>query len=250
MGVKYIAHEFLDNTQELFRIQRYIVLGGASMKVKFSSLAALTICLLLLASGAFAGNIPYSDPANSGTQAYTGNLGLDFTVSSSITITQMGVFNAAGDGIITGTIDVAIFNTNTGFMVLGTMAVFQGAYATGGLGYDVFQHITPVTLGPGSYAVVAVGFSGTDLNGNINFNTSGPLLDNLGGKLTFTGASYDGNPTLDNPTTCVGCQSPPAQWRQFDAGTFAVPESSTLATLLGFGIFNLAVVFGVRRKLI
>jgi hypothetical protein len=220
------------------------------MKSKLSSLAALTACLLFLASGAFASSIPYSDPANSGTQAWSGNLALDFNVNSSITISQMGVFNAAGNGIITGFIDVAIFNTNTGVMVPGTLAVFHGAYATGGLGYDVFQHITPVTLGPGSYGVVAVGFSGNDLNGNINFLTSGPLLDNLGGKLTFTGASYDGNITLDNPTSCAGCQGPPAQWRQFDAGTFAVPESSTLATLLGFGIFNLAAVLGVRRKLI
>ena len=220
------------------------------MKVKFSSLAVLTVCLLFLACGAFAGNIPYSDPANSGKQFYTGNLALDFTVNSSITISQMGVFNAAGNGFITGFIDVAIFDTNTGFMVPGTLAVFHGAYATGGSGYDVFKPITPVTLGPGSYGVVAVGFSGTDPNGNINFGTSGPLLDNLGGKLTFTGASYDGNSILDNPTTCIGCQGPPAQFRQFDAGTFAVPESSTLATLLGFGIFNLAAVLGVRRKLI
>jgi hypothetical protein len=220
------------------------------MKAKLSSFAALTICLLFLASGAFAGNIPYSDPAGQGTQGWTGNLALTFNVNSPITITQMGVFNAAGNGTITGVIDVAIFNTNTGVMVPGTLAVFQGVYATGGLGYDVFQHITPVTLGPGSYAVDAVGFSAADMNGNKYWGSTGPQLDNLGGHLTFTGAAYDESTMLDNPTGCGGCVLGAGQESQFDAGTFAVPESSTLATLLGFGIFNLAAVFGFRRKLI
>ena len=43
-----------------------------------------------------------------------------------------------------------------------------------------------------------------------------------------------------------------SQYGKFASETFtlSVPESSTLATLLDFGIFNLAAVFGVRRKLI
>src|ERR1035441_2104530 len=35
--------------------------GGVSMKVKFSSLAALTVCLLFLACGAFADSIPVTN---------------------------------------------------------------------------------------------------------------------------------------------------------------------------------------------
>jgi hypothetical protein len=84
----------------------------------------------------------------------------------------------AGTGTIAGTLQVAIFNTDTNTQVTPT-ATFHGSSTL--IGFDVFQAITPVTLGPGNYLADAVGFSASDLNGNINFSGTGPTLNTGGG---------------------------------------------------------------------
>jgi hypothetical protein len=208
-------------------------------------------CLLVFLVGVVsvsASNIPYTDPASQGTQAWGGNLALNFNVVAPIILTELGVFNAAGNGVITGTISVVIYDLTSHTQVT-PMVTFHGTYATAGLGYDVFQTITPVTLGVGSYQVDAVGFSGTDLNGNLNTgSSSGPLL-NGGGNLLFAGAAWDSSSTLDGPTSCAGCVGGSAQSSQFDAGTFAftaVPEPGSLM-LIGSGVLVLAGV--IRRKI-
>jgi hypothetical protein len=172
--------------------------------------------------------VPYNDPGKQGTQSWGGNLALNFNVLSPINVTGLGIFNASGSGTISGTIQVVIYNTGTSTQVT-PVATFHGNYTPSALGFDVFQSISPVLLGVGSYQVDAVGFNSIgDPNGNINTGSStGPLL-NSGGSLSFTGAGYDASSTLDNPTTCVGCQATPAQYSQFDAGTFEfLPASST-----------------------
>jgi hypothetical protein len=180
----------------------------------------------------------YADPAGQGNQVWSGNLALNFNVTSPITVTELGVFNASGTGKITGPIEVVIYNTGTNTAVT-PIVTFLGNYTPAGLGYDVFQAITPVVLGVGSYEVDAVGFSASDLNGN----GTGPILNNFAGSLAFTGAGYDGSSILDDPTSCPSCRS-----TQFDAGTFAVnvPEPSTLV-LFGTGILGLGMM-AFRRK--
>ena len=171
----------------------------------------------------------YTDPGSQGTQSWYGNLGLNFTLNSSISVTALGVFNALGDGDITGPIQVVIYNTTTSTQVT-PVVTFTGHYAP--VGFDVFQAITAVLLGPGNYQVDAVGFGSPDQNGNLNTgSSSGPTLDSGGGRITFTGASWDISTSLDQPTTCVGCQATPQQYSQFDAGTFlftAVPEPGVI----------------------
>jgi hypothetical protein len=189
----------------------------------------------------------YADPAGQGSQVWSGNLALNFNVTSPITVTELGVFNASGTGTITGPIEVVIYNTATNTQVTQEVT-FSGNYTPAGLGYDVFQAITPVVLGVGSYEVDAVGFSASDPNGNIGMGGSGPILNNLAGSVAFNGASYDGSSILDDPTSCTGCRSLPARSVQFDAGTFAVnvPEPSTLV-LFGTGILGLGMM-AFRRK--
>jgi len=217
------------------------------ISMSFAMLAILGV------SSACASTVAYSDPAFQGTQGFGGNLALNFNVNSPITVNALGVFNAAGDGIIHGLIQVAIFDTVSNLQVTPTVS-FQGVYAIGALGFDVFQAIAPVLLGPGSYQIDAVGFSGADPNGNLNTgSSSGPVLDNGGGAITFTGASYDGSAVLDHPNSCGSCQPPPTQFRQFDAGTFSfdtgsatVPEPGTLG-LLGCGFLAVSALLRRRR---
>jgi hypothetical protein len=145
-------------------------------------------------------------------------------------------------------IQVAIFNTTTYAQVTPTVT-FHGNYTPAGFGYDVFQPITPVTLGPGFYQVDAFGFNGLDLNGNLNAgSSSGPIL-NGGGLLTFTGAGWDyDTSSFDHPSTCPSCQAAPApQNVQFDAGTFtftSTPEPGFYGVLA----IGLAGLFAAVRR--
>ncbi len=215
----------------------------------------LAVCFLVtLMSAAYvnASTIAYADQPPSAGFGFTGNLALNFNVLSPITVTELGVFNAAGDGVITGSISVVIYDT-TSLAQVTPVVTFQGTYTPAGLGFDVFQAIAPVTLGVGSYQVVAVGFSATDFFGNLGYGSIGPVLNDGGGVLAFNGASWDYNVTLDSPDTCGSCVGLPDQSVQFDAGTFQfttagsspVPEPGTLG-LLGTSVIAAATM--LRRK--
>ena len=90
-----------------------------------------------------ASTIAYNDPSGQGTQAWPGNLALLFNVLSPITVTSLGVYNASGSGVITGTIQVAIYDLGTNLAVT-PVVTFNGTYSTAGFGFDVFQAIVPV----------------------------------------------------------------------------------------------------------
>jgi len=196
--------------------------------------------------------VAYSDPANQGVQAWSGNLALSFVVNSAILVDDFGVFNASGSGTITGNISVAIYNTTT-MALVGGPVVFHGAGTLGGSGFDVFKPVTPILLGPGNYAIDAFGFNVADLNGNLGAGSStGPILNTGGGLISFTGALYDANGAADLPTSCNGCAAGAAQQKQFDAGTFdfvaataPTPEPASFA-IVGLGLTLLG--FARRRR--
>jgi hypothetical protein len=218
------------------------------MKRLFAAFALLALSGVV---SVHAGTIVYEDPAGQGTQGYTGNLGLNFTVNSPVTVTALGVFNASGSGTISGTLHVVIFDM-TSLLWVTPVVTFHGAYTPEGFGYDVFQPITPVTLQPGPYQVDATGFNSNDLNGDTVFSgsSSGPVLNNLGGAITFTGARFKGSLSLVNgspPLQCPSCSNVPSA---FDAGTFQVgaagtPEPGSFG-LFGCGFIALTVV--LRRS--
>jgi hypothetical protein len=189
----------------------------------------------------------YTSPAQINTQQWGGNLGLDFHVNQAIVVTSLGVFNAAGTAFISGgPINVAIFS-QSGVLLTPVVQFTNGGspYTLNPGGNDVSQSLgSGVLLDIGDYSVVAVGFGGSNPNGNLNLGSAPVSVNDGGGLLTFTGSRWDNSPSLQLPTDNTGLP-----YNQFDAGTFgfeAVPEPGTWM-LAGVGTL-LTMWQTVRRK--
>ncbi|MDE3198775.1 MAG: hypothetical protein KGN84_20675 [Acidobacteriota bacterium] len=175
---------------------------------------------------------------------------MDFTVNTAIRVDSMGVYNAAGNGVVNGTLQVAIFlNDGSGNMVAGTHVTFApGTYLQDLINdgpYDVYQSIAPVILQPGNYSVVAVGFSATDPNGNIGFPGGVGAVEDSSGLITYTGsARYNStqNGLLVFPQTV---DTGPAN--RYDAGTFEFSQTPEPGTF-GLAIVASGLLFCVGRK--
>ena len=231
--------------------------GNAAKWFRFAAMMIATTFLTAgLASAEFVAYTGQPNPQSiPPLQAWGGSLGMDFTVNSQISVDSMGVYNAAGNGVLTGTLQVAIFMQNPDSSwseVAGTYASFDNAspgtpdLANDGI-YDLYKAIAPVLLDPGNYSIVAVGFSDQDPNGNIGYPGGVGATEDGSGLLTYTGSSRFDNAqtgTLIFPTTV---DTGPAN--RYDAGTFeftATPEPASFV-LIGTGL--VLIGFGRRRIL-
>src|SRR5438445_13074210 len=74
-------------------------------------LALLVVGILIPLPAGAVNIVAYDVPVQAGNQGFTGSLGLDFNVVSSITVIGLGVFDSNGDGISTlGALAAQIFN--------------------------------------------------------------------------------------------------------------------------------------------
>jgi hypothetical protein len=222
----------------------------------------LTVLLLLTGMGQVRANPiqAYFTADATGNQPWGGNLGLDFNVNSTITVTALGAFDSGGLGFAPG-ITVGIFRRLPGAVdpsgdhlgalldsvtIVGTAGTVSGNYRLVTLG-------SPLVLGPGFYDITAVGFNGTNLDLNENFNDGSLIQTNDGsGLLSFVGSGrYDGNGTLDYPFFTTLQQGANTSAHVFGGGSFlfqpgAVPEPATL-TLLAIGAAGMGT-YGWRRR--
>lgn len=215
--------------------------AGSNMMIK----NFLTIAVLLASSVASADTVALSSSRSVGNQSYGGALGMDFDVLSTITITQLGAFDSGLDGFSSGTVQVGIFNRNSGALA-GTSASFIGNSSVLS-GNQRFIDVVDFTLSPGQYSIVAVGFSATNRNGNFQFGGTSPVINTGGGLISFVGASrYSSSTSLTFPNLIDG-----GGVTQYDAGTFqftsAIPEPGTSLTLL-MGVGLGLLVFGRGRS--
>ena len=168
---------------------------GLSGRMATAAFAALWLSSTTM----WAQTIAYDAPAQAGNQNWTGNLGLDFNVNAPIVVSALGAFDSNGAGFVTP-IQVAIYNRTTAALVAGPLS-FTGTNGTLVNG-DRFQTLpTPVTLPPGNYSIVAVGFSSANLNGNSLLSPFTASAENGLGSVSFVGTGrYDANTSLDFPT--------------------------------------------------
>jgi hypothetical protein len=220
---------------------------------KLASITTLFVLVLVLAPQVSSGQTAAFNftpiPAGDVQQGWTGNLAslFDVAAGSSITISDLGIFNQSGTGYITGKVEVVLYNVTTGLQV-SQIVTFGPTTQYTAQGYAVYQAIAPVTLGPGDYAVDAVGFGPADTNGNNGFPPEPAPTDNtFGGTLSFPtnpSSFYDYNTSLDLPTI--------PDPHIYEAGNFeVVPEggASWLYLLLAGAVCFGAMAFGSRNRL-
>jgi len=216
--------------------------------MKVLSSAFIVVLALFSPRLASAETWAYTDPAASGNQNWTGNLGMDFTVNQSIAVDALGIFNASGSGTITNPIKVAIYNNDGSFTQAVSAITFSGSYALGPGTYDVSQSIPEVILAPGNYSIVAVGFGPSDPNGNTSGGPGVSTEDTGGGLITFTGtARYDANTSIDFPDILDGGPA-----NRYNAGTFEFQAAPVVGpepgTLVLFGLGS-TLLLTLRRRI-
>ncbi|MCH8047252.1 MAG: PEP-CTERM sorting domain-containing protein [Planctomycetes bacterium] len=230
-------------------------------------LAAAVVACCFGATGIVdAGTIAYQIPAGTaGNQGFGTGLGHDFDVGGApITITSLGVFDDASDGIGANvTLTAQLFERDAADNTIGTLV--SGAHLTftnadpGTLvgGHRLKALDTPITLPSGGiYSIVAYGFVAspvppadptTDQNGNAGdfavqeFGTT----DDGGGAITFVGTARFG---LGGVGTFPS-RPDTGDVNRYGAGTFefdVIPEPTTLV-LAALGLCGL-IACGRRRR--
>jgi hypothetical protein len=211
------------------------------MKAKLSSFAALTICLLFLASGAFAGSIPVNN--YSFETLPPGGLPFLCGGSCAYSIGPIPGWNDSGTAgqWITG-----------GFA--GNPPAYDGNVLAWTSGGTISQNVT--TAVAGQYYTLLI-----EILHRKDQNMGGVAQITLNGVPVATATGSDGGPGSWNLFTATYTASGTGTLGillsdngtgqgNFDDVRFSVPERSNLAMLLGFGIFNLAAVLSFRRKLV
>ena len=113
-----------------------------------STLVGALVALLSVAATASADTIVFTNQPGPGSQqGYL--LGMDFTVNSPVSVTQLGAFDSGGDGF-SGTIQVGIFDVNGDPLTALVSTTLTGT-AQPLVGASRFRTITPYLLGPGTY---------------------------------------------------------------------------------------------------
>ncbi len=222
----------------MYKVYPYLkltALGGASVKTKLTSFAALTICVLLLASGAFAGSIPVANysfetlpsgglnnSCGSGC-SWSTNMPIPGWVTTNDYQTgqwepNYGCCNGAHayDGVTLAYTNGGTISQNVATAVAGQYYTLQVEIYHRADGYPM-AGVAQLTLN--GIGVVATA-TGTD---------NGPGTWNLF-TAHFTPTAAENGHTLGILLSANGAQG------DFDDVRMNVPEHSTLATLLGFGI--------------
>ena len=179
------------------------------LEKRFMSLKVITNCFLLMAITLWNVNIHAQCTSFNGStgtvltgiQAFTGRMGMKFTVNTPIKVTRLGAFDSGQDGF-NSTITVGIINSSgtvvvpssgTPMSLVGVIGTYNGPFLMNG-GFPA------VTLPPGDYTVLAYGYGASELNGNTNLGSSFATVNTGGGLITHIDSPWDTNPVMGTPS--------------------------------------------------
>jgi hypothetical protein len=222
--------------------------------MKPAILLVLALAVLLCTFGqAHASIIAYDNGAPAppaGIQNWQGNLGLDFTVNKTISISALGAFDDGNPAHLVGTrgagVVVGIFNLATSSLVGPTVLLTPTGFSSQ-INGDAFAAVTPFLLAPGNYSVVTL--NDPNYNSGLSGGPTPVTLNDGGGSINFnvpTALSrYDAHLTFDLPGIVSNFTPVP----RFAAGTFEfdtvqTPEPTSLVLLCsslivgGFGCYR------------
>ncbi|OYU56650.1 MAG: hypothetical protein CFE25_05335 [Chitinophagaceae bacterium BSSC1] len=175
----------------------------------------------------------YTGATPNGIQNWGGTLGMDFNVvnPTGIVISQLGAFDHGQNGIVGtqagGSIRVAVFNRNTQTIVPG-LDVFIAGSSDPLVNFHRMRNITPITLPVGNYSIVALGYNGSELNGNSGVaGYPATNTNSNSGAIVFTGGARAGSTLFDFPGSA---DSGPAS--RYHAGTFSYSTGNSGKTVV------------------
>ena len=160
----------------------------------------------------------YASTASVGNEAYSQRLGSVFTITTPIVVTHLGAFDDNFDGL-KRVITVGIVRVSDGATVVPSTFLVGGNPISLPLeGSYRMKAIPNVTLPPGQYCIVAVGYGATERDGNEQLGGGYPFTS-FNGPAGFT-ADYSmyGGAGFGLPTTIYN--TPPTQGQVFHAGNF------------------------------
>ena len=161
----------------------------------------LLTCLILLLCGGFPLYAEdeltlFSSSLYEGNQSHSGPLGVSLSIKEPILITEVGAFESNPRAPFL--IRVAVYDNSTKQLVPGTKIYEITRENANREGDYRFTSVEQITLNPGSYMLVAQGYTNDQQNGNQYCGGNGPSVD--GGDLISIEASYWNHGAMSYPT--------------------------------------------------
>lgn len=163
-----------------------------------------------------------------GTSSGSNSLGWEFSVSTTVTVTHLGIWDMGNDGLANSH-PVGVWTSTGTLLASTTMASGTGApaiVAGGGAGSFRYNPISSIVLTPGSY-VISAGyvFTDTDMFGRTASSVS------MGAGLSFTQTRFENGSGFTFPTQAVPDNAFFGPNFQYRIGGASAPEPSALALL-------------------
>ncbi|HEY6345568.1 MAG TPA: DUF4082 domain-containing protein [Bryobacteraceae bacterium] len=167
-------------------------------------------------------------------------IGYDFTLTSSVTVTELGFFDSNGASGPVESHPVGIWNS--GGTLLASATVPSGTPSLLIDGFD-FVSISPVVLGPGSYAIGAYGLDQTS-------GDTDQFLFLESGSTTIAGLTLGGSVEAGSVSGLTFPTTPTGLAQGYFGPDFlvaSVPEPSTVMLVaVPFGL--LVILYSIRRR--